>query len=130
MRGDYRAASAASVAGREQFEAIGQAQPAALLAEYGTLANRGLHAEGQLAEAGHQLRSLQIREAHTLLTAAYTTFSELGDEARAAQARSTLTLIARGEQVLGGVCLAASALLITVSARRRHRERGLVLPFS
>jgi hypothetical protein len=130
LAGDYRAAAAASENGRAQFEAINQPTQADVMAEYATLAARGSEAQRQLAEAGGLLRRLEIERAQSTLDAAYTTFVELGDQNRAAQAQRLRTLIARGTQIVAGICFVFALLLIVWSLGRRANERRVALPYS
>ncbi len=130
IRGDYPTARNTGAAAQQQFEALGTEEQAALMREYQQLAERGMAAEQQLVAAGSLLRRLRVPEARTQLVAAYATFGELGDQARAARAQSALGLIARGEQVLTGLCLVSGALFLVWGMRRRRVERRLALPFS
>ncbi len=129
LQGDYAATITASQAGQHQFNAIGQADQAGVLATYEQLAGRGIAAEAELAEAGTLLRRLQIPEARQHLRSAYTTFVELGNQRRAAQAEAALTMVARGEQLLTALCLIAGIVLIAWSTQRRAIERRMALPF-
>ena len=119
----------------EASPAPAEASPAAtgiasVLAEYGTLARRGLEADAQLKEAGLLLRRFRIRDAQILLDTAYATFTELGDQPRLAQARAALLLINRGEQLLAAACLLISAVLLAWSGHRRYAERRTALPLT
>jgi len=130
IRGDYQTALTASNDGQAQFQSIGQTDQVAALTQYSALAQRGLEAESQLSDAGLMLRQFRIRVARDELTGAYTTFQELGDQPRAAQAFAALALISRGEHILAGVCMICGALLLALSIGRRYGERQLLLPFS
>lgn len=129
LRGDYPAATTASLAAQRQFDSIGQSEQVALLVEYEQLAERGRAAEVNLNQAGALLRRFQLVDARDLLVSSYTTFVELGDQRRAEQAQSTLMFIARGEQLLTALCFIIAVVLIAWSARRRATERRLALPF-
>ncbi len=128
-RGDYHAATAASAEGRKHLWSIGQREQADVLAEYEVLARRGMHAEIQMSEAGKLLRRLRVDDAQALLVEAYTTFGELGDMPRTAQARSALSLITRAEQVFAGACFAGGAIVLAWSGRRRLAHRQAALPW-
>ena len=129
-RGDYPTAYASGTKGRAQLEALGLHEQAAAAGEYAALAERGIAAQNQFDEAGTLLRRLQLRPAQQRLTVAYQTFGELGDEARASQARAGLLLIARGEQALAVACLLGGGLLVLWSARRRYGDRQAALPYA
>jgi len=130
LNGDYQSAYENGVAALQAWEAVGQAKQAATSASYVALAERGMHAQADLDEAGALLRRLQLRGAEERLVSAYRTFGELGDEPRASQAREAMALIDRGEQILAGTCLLCGALLVAWSARRRYDDRSLALPYT
>lgn len=130
LKGDYAAAATASEAGREQFESIGQVAQADVMKDFGKLAARGTEAEKKLYEAGGLLKQFQINRAQANLDAAYTTFVELGDQTRAAQAQTARITITRGKQILAAACFICAVLLIGLSSSRRVNERRIALPYS
>jgi hypothetical protein len=130
VRGDYEAAQTAGLAGQKELEALGLRAQATVAADYARQAARGLAAQAQLDEASALLRRFQLRPAQQRLQAAYQTFGELGNEARAGQARDALGAIERGERGLAGACLLCGGLLVAWSGRRQIKQRRVALPFT
>jgi hypothetical protein len=130
LRGDYLSARSAGAEGEQQFDTLGAEEQIELMREYQALAERGMAAERQLATASSLLRRLRVPEAREHLVAAYSTFSELGDQPRASQAEAALNLIGRAERVLVIMCLLTGVVFLLWSIRLRRYERRVALPFS
>ncbi len=128
--GDYESAAHSAATAVALFHDLGQTDQAQIASQYADFAQRGLDAEAQLDTAQAQLRTLHIGGAQATLTAAWTTFSQLGDAGHAGQAQAALHAIERGEQALViGMLLLACGMLLWNGWQRRA-QRPAALPFS
>jgi hypothetical protein len=129
-RGEYEVAQRAAQEGREMLNQLGQPAQMQVMDEYVALARRGIAAQEQLVEARAALQQLRVGEAQTLLTTAYGTFTQLGDEGRAAAAQTTLRSIRRTELWTAVGLVVAAALLLGINVQRRLNGRERAIPFS
>lgn len=128
--GAYADAQRAALAAETLFRQLDQPEQVAVVEEYARLAQRGLDAEAQLLTAQGQIRTLQLNTARRSLNAAYGTFSELGDETRATQARLVLAAMKRGQEALAVFLSVCALLILAWNLWQRRIERRVALPYS
>ncbi len=128
-RGSYEEARVAAQEGRQVLNAIGQPAQMQVMDQYAQLAAEGLDAQRSLASARNNLVTLRVGTARQELTAAYRTFTRLGDAYHAGIAQSSLVRIQRTETGVAVVLVLLAALVAGWNIHRRVNEREQALPF-
>lgn len=120
---DYTNAAELTAQAQREYNALGDTTQDAVLQEYAARAQRGVAAQGQLAEASSLAGAFRYPQARAVADRAITDFLALGDELNAANARTLRATLDQRQSILGVLLLSLGFGGVVVSIWRRFTVR-------